>query len=144
MRVKATREGLEGHSTAADWFISPWVPAVALPSRAALWRFVLVSNPRSGLYIVARVLDVGPWNTADDAYVFGGHRPQAESGTDSRGRPTNGAGIDLSDYTWRAIAMIDNDVIDWSFVDGAVSLADARQLLPGYGTTGPGPVYGGL
>ena len=61
----------------------------------ALHKFVRVTNPANGKSTLAQVLDIGPWNTDDDAYVFGGSRPQAESGTDTRGRQTNGAGIDL-------------------------------------------------
>ena len=41
-------------------------------------------------------------------YVFRGARPQAESGTDSTGRPTNGAGIDLGERVWSQLGMLDN------------------------------------
>ena len=49
-------------------------------------------------------------------YVFGGARPQAESGTDSTGRPTNGAGIDLGERVWAELGMLDNGQVDWEFV----------------------------
>ena len=64
---------------------------------------------RNGTTATAPVGDVGPWNgggtTADpmaydDCYWEGNARPQAESGTDKRGRKTNGAGIDVSQSLW--------------------------------------------
>ncbi|HEV3059056.1 MAG TPA: hypothetical protein VGY48_12470 [Vicinamibacterales bacterium] len=119
MRVKATREGLLGQKTASGFVIDPFVPFVALPSWRALQRFVRVTNPANGLSELAVVLDVGPWNTADVDYVFGGQRPQAESGIDTRGRPTNGAGIDLGERVWHLLKMTDNGDVDWTFVDGA-------------------------
>jgi hypothetical protein len=67
--------------------------------------------------VLACVLDVGPWNEHDDDYVFGGQRPAAERGTDTRGRLTNGAGIDLSEAVWRALGMLDNATVSWEFVD---------------------------
>jgi hypothetical protein len=63
--------------------------------------------------IKALVLDVGPWN--DTAYVFGGARPQPESGIDHFGRPTNGAGIDLGEAVWTALELVDNMEVDWDF-----------------------------
>lgn len=126
--VKATREGLVGEKTASGYVVDPIVPFVALPSTKALFCFVLVRNPRNGLQTPAIVLDVGPWNTADDSYVFqpatisdvttprGGRRPQAESGIDTRGRRTNLAGIDLSEAVWKALGMVDNDTVDWRFL----------------------------
>jgi hypothetical protein len=119
--VKATREGLPGQKTASGWIINNSVPFVALPSHAALRLWVRVTNqavvdngvPRS---IEALVLDVGPWNENDDAYVFGGARPQSESGTDGFGRKTNGAGIDLGEVVWNALGMTDNTEVQWEFV----------------------------
>ncbi len=116
--VKATREGLQGGKTASGYVIDTVVPFVALPSWRALGTFVRVTNPLTKLHTIAVVLDVGPWNIADDTYVFGdgAHRPQAESGTDSRGRATNGAGIDLSDAVWKALGMVDNGTVSWDFI----------------------------
>jgi hypothetical protein len=114
--VKATREGLLGAKTASNWVISPWVPAVALPSIAALHLWLVITNPLTGKALRAVVLDVGPWNEDDDAYVFGGARPQAECGVDKRGRPTNGAGIDLTEAVWKALGYTDNGECSWSFV----------------------------
>lgn len=115
MRVKATREGLVGGITASGYVIDKVVPFVALPSSRALGEFVRVVNPRTGKSTLAIVLDIGPWNTHDDAYVFHGDRPQAESGVDTRGRTTNKAGIDLSERVWAALGMTDNDDVEWSF-----------------------------
>ncbi len=61
-------------------------------------------------------LDVGPWNEHDDAYVWQGQRPAAERGIDTRGRTTNGAGIDLSEAVWRRLDLADNTDVEWSFV----------------------------
>src|SRR5438132_14318630 len=107
MKVKATREGELGHRLAAGMVNTIHLPFVALPSTRALYRFVRVLNPANGKSAMAMVLDVGPWNIHDDAYVFDGNRPEAETGTDTRGRHTNGAGIDLSECLWTALGMTD-------------------------------------
>ncbi len=116
MRVKATREGLAGQKTASGYRVESEVPFVALPSNAALRLWVKVTNPRNNKSIKALVLDVGPWNEKDHAYVFGGQRPSAETGIDSFGRKTNGAGIDLGEKVWTALGMTDNDTVEWEFV----------------------------
>lgn len=116
MNVKATREGLLGHPLATGIINTPHLPFVALPSTKALYEFVRVTNPLNGKSTVAIVLDVGPWNEHDDAYVLAGARPQAESGTDTRGRTTNGAGIDLSEAVWHALDMRDNGQVLWEYV----------------------------
>lgn len=129
MRVKATREGLLGGRTASGYLVDRIVPFVALPSTRAINRFVRLRNPKNGKQCMAIVLDVGPWNggvivrnsiqinTNDDTYVFGGARPQAESGTDLRGRKTNGAGIDLGEAVWQKLGMLDNSDVDWEWVE---------------------------
>ena len=114
--VKATREGLIGQRTASGYVIDTVVPFVALPSVNALGKTVRVTNPETGRYTIAVVLDVGPWNEHDDSYVFGTARPAAESGVDSRGRKTNGAGIDLSEKVWTLLGMTDNTSVHWEFV----------------------------
>lgn len=116
MLVKATREGLVGQKTASGFVIDTVVPFVALPSHAALFRFVKLANPANGKTAMAVVLDVGPWNVADAGYVFGTDRPQAESGTDLFGRKTNGAGIDLGEKVWNQLGMTDNTEVDWTFI----------------------------
>ena len=114
--VKATREGLVGGRTTTGYIVDSWVPFVALPSTAALRQWITITNPRTGKSMRALVLDVGPWNEHDNAYVFGGERPAAESGKDTRGRLTNGAGIDLGELVWHQLGMQDNGNVTWSFV----------------------------
>lgn len=114
--VKATREGLPGGVTASGYVIESHVPFVALPAGGALYRCVRVRNPLNGHTSDCIVLDVGPWNTHDDGYVFGGARPQAETGTDTRGRTTNGAGIDLGERVWSELGMLDNGKVEWAFL----------------------------
>ena len=53
---------------------------------------------------------------ADDAYVFSGARPQAESGTSLSGKGTNGAGIDLGEQVWHLLGMTDNSLVSWEFL----------------------------
>jgi hypothetical protein len=117
VRVRATREGRIAHVTATGYIIDTIVPFVALPSRNALGRHVRVTNPANGKSCIAWVGDVGPWNIADDAYVFHGERPAAERGESLSGRGTNGAGIDLGDKVWIALGMRGNTDVDWEFVD---------------------------
>lgn len=114
--VKATREGIIGGRTASGYVIDTVVPFVALPARLALKLWVTVRNPRNGISVRALVLDVGPWNEHDLAYVFGEARPASETGLDSRGRKTNGAGIDLGEKVWHALEMTDNDSVEWEFL----------------------------
>lgn len=114
--VLATREGLVGRRTATGYVIDSIVPFVALPSASALFRFIRIINPANGKHTCAVVLDVGPWNTHDDSYVFGGSRPQSESGLDIFNRPTNKAGIDLSEKVWHLLGMTDNANIQWEFI----------------------------
>lgn len=116
MKVKATREGLVGSRTASGYVVDTIVPFVALPCSAALHLWVRVTNPQTRKSIRALVLDVGPWNERDAAYVFGGQRPQAESGKDTRGRVTNHAGIDLGEKVWTALGMTDNTDVEWEFM----------------------------
>jgi hypothetical protein len=116
MTVKATREGLVGSVTSSGYVIDKVVPFVALPSTKAIGQFVRLTNPANGKTCIACVLDVGPWNISDTGYVFGGLRPQSETGTDMMGRVTNGAGIDLGEKVWNLLGMTDNGNVDWEFV----------------------------
>lgn len=114
--VKATREGLVGGKTATGYLVDAIVPFVALPAAAALRQWVIVTNPANGKSIRALVLDVGPWNINDNAYVFGGARPAAERGLDvSHNGTTNGAGIDLGEAVWAALDLRDNTLVSWEF-----------------------------
>lgn len=114
-RVFATREGLIGGKTASGWRINNDVPFVALPSRAALRQWVTVYNPHTDKSIRALVLDVGPWNEDDDAYVFGDGRPASEVGVGKYRTPTNTAGIDLGEKVWHVLGMTDNAEVEWEF-----------------------------
>jgi uncharacterized protein (TIGR02594 family) len=85
----------------------------------------------NGRSIDAPVLDVGPWNT-NDPYWGHGARPQAETGTDTRGRKTNLAGIDLTPATWVALGVKGDPrnvkaKVDWDFA----SVLDGPSSTPG-------------
>ena len=114
--VRATREGLIGQRTATGDVLDRKRPTVALPSTRALDLFVRVTNLLNGKSAIALVDDVGPFNEHDDAYVFDGARPQAESGVSVSGQGTNGAGIDLGEVIWAALGMLDNTNVSWEFL----------------------------
>lgn len=116
MLVKATREGLVGQTTAIGWKIDTVYPFVALPSHRALGTWVKITNPLTGKTCCAQVMDVGPFNTQDDAYVYSGQRPLAEQGQSVSGQGTNGAGIDLGEKVWALLGMKDNTNVAWEFV----------------------------
>lgn len=134
--VKATREGIIGGKTASGYIVDLITPYVALPSPAALRQWVSLYNMLTRQGCRALVLDVGPWNVHDEAYVFQpltldhyglpitgalqpqGIRPQSESGYDMTkpvARKTNGAGIDLGERVWKALGMVDNGLVSWEF-----------------------------
>ena len=112
-RVFATREGLEGGRLATGEIIRAGDMFVALPHRSALHRDVVLRY-RDKVEVVP-VRDVGPWNT-DDAYWTTGSRPAAERGKGAYRKPANAAGIDLSDATFAALGLKDNDFLEWRFV----------------------------
>lgn len=123
IRVKATREGLPGKQTSSTYVIEGQIPFVALPDRKALHRVIVIRNPANGKQTTAIVLDVGPWNISDDAYVFHGARPLSETGikVDGKGNlihgATNGAGIDLGGRIWNDLGMTDNGEVEWEFAE---------------------------
>ena len=89
---------------------------VALPYRfVGLRPKVLVTNRSNGETVVAPIEDIGPWNI-NDPYWVKGARPQAESGTDLKGRKTNRAGIDLSPAVAKALNINGKGTVDWQFV----------------------------
>jgi peptidoglycan hydrolase-like protein with peptidoglycan-binding domain len=91
---------------------------VALPCRFnSMLPEVRVTNPVNGKSVVCNIVDVGPWNI-DDPYWTRGTRPQAESGMDNLGRPTNGAGIDLTTAAAQEIGIVGKGKVDWEFIDG--------------------------
>jgi hypothetical protein len=112
-RVFATREGLTGRRVATGEIIRAGAMFVALPHPSALRRDVELRY-RDRIAVVP-VLDVGPWNTDDD-YWRTGARPAAERGRGAYRRPVNPAGIDLSDATFAALGLADNDFLEWRFV----------------------------
>ena len=137
--VKATREGLAGGKTSTGYRIDSIVRFVALPAAAAQRQWIRLCNPANGKTCTALVLDVGPWNENDNAYVFqdltnpkytlngldgipaippatAGVRPQAESGVDTFKRVTNHAGIDLGEAVWAALEMGGNTDVSWEFL----------------------------
>lgn len=69
---------------------------------------------RNGKSVDCPIVDVGPWNT-HDAYWEKGRRPQAESGTDTSNRVTNGAGIDLTPATAEVLGLSGKGKVDWEF-----------------------------
>lgn len=125
-RVKATREGLVGRTTANGLRIFGYEPGeeavrlnnffVALPSIVALGRIIRLRNPATGVELTVPVQDVGPFNIHDDEYVLRDARPAAESGQSVSGRGTNGAGIDLSEAVWHLLGMVDNTDVEWEFL----------------------------
>jgi uncharacterized protein (TIGR02594 family) len=89
---------------------------VALPFHFGVDRpRVRVTNVRTGASADCDVIDVGPWNT-NDPYWLKGARPQAETGTDTRGRHTNGAGIDLTLAAAKAVGIDGKGLVNWEFI----------------------------
>ena len=111
--VLATREGDIGHLTSTQMRIRPESRFVALPDPSALGRLVEVRYRERT--VVVLVLDVGPWNI-DDPYWDRDDRPASERGKGAHRKPSNRAGIDLSDPVFAELGMRDNDEVDWRFV----------------------------
>lgn len=90
---------------------------VALPYRFPVGERpqVEVVNLRTGKRVVCDIVDVGPWETQDPYWDTPGQRPKAESGTDSRGRTTNKAGIDLTPGACDQIGLSGLEAVDWAF-----------------------------
>ncbi len=89
---------------------------VALPAHIVMRPAVRVIRGEKS--VVCRIVDVGPWNT-DDPYWVHGARPQAESGTDRRGRHTNHAGIDLTPAAAKALGVDGKGIVDWEFINAS-------------------------
>jgi hypothetical protein len=92
--------------------IDDTIVGVALPAHMPDAKVRVHNGSKS---VIADVVDIGPWNT-NDPYWEAHKRPQAESGTDMRGRHTNKAGIDLTPATARALGIDGKGVVDWEFV----------------------------
>lgn len=137
-RVLATHEEPQVLST------GPWLgdsfPGVALPSKNAMRRWVIIRN--GDRCTCAQVMDLGPWCHDDDDYVFGTAKPRAErfkgeqcpvdlskpnvkpSVPDGNGGfrtvgVSNGAGIDLFPYTAKqlGIKVGSNAFVEWTFIE---------------------------
>ena len=71
--------------------------------------------------VIVEVGDVGPWNgghtrsgrSLNDPYWDNNSRPQAECGTDLRGRRTNKAGIDISAALAQQLGLKGNTKVRW-------------------------------
>jgi hypothetical protein len=137
--VFATREGLEGKTTANGHTIAERDHFVALPSRRALSGrgkgdySVRVCVDRQSRCTWAPVWDVGPWNTRDDYWNDDRQMwedlpkgtPQAQAaysdghndGKDQFGRKVrNPAGIDLADGTfWDALELKNNAWVEVTY-----------------------------
>jgi hypothetical protein len=133
----ATREGLVGKTTASGHVITPNDHFVALPSRKALNRSVVVSY--HGKSVTAPVLDIGPWNR-DEAWwesgtargqfsdlprfvpeVWAAYHDGYNGGHDANGRyVTFPAMIDLGDGVYSDLGLQAADWIDatLTWVDG--------------------------
>jgi hypothetical protein len=142
VRLWATREGLVGRTTSAGHLIVPNDHFVALPSRKALGKTVVVTY--KGKSIEAPVLDVGPWNRDDAWWEPGAARgqfpdlprfvPQAwaafehgyNNGKDGTGRfVTFPAMIDIADGLYADLRM---QQADW--VDVTLNWVDAPSPPP--------------
>ncbi len=129
VRLLATREGLVGRTTASGHLIVPDDHFVALPSRKALGKTVVVTY--RGKSISAPVLDIGPWNRDDAWWETGSARGQFadlprfvpevwaaydqgyNNGKDAIGRfITYPAMIDLADGLYADLGMTQADWVD--------------------------------
>lgn len=115
-RITATYFG--GPKSAYDGgrAIDDSVAGVALPCRfEGIRPRVRVTNCKTGASVDCDIVDVGPWNT-HDPYWETNSRPQAETGVDTTGRKTNGAGIDLTLAAAKAIQIDGKGLVDWCFL----------------------------
>jgi hypothetical protein len=135
-RVFATREGLTGQRLACGQINQAGSLFVALPHPSALRRDVELRY--GGRVLVVPVLDVGPWNVADP-YWESTRRPAAERGQGTYRRPTNPAGIDLSDAVFAGLGMRNNDVVEWRFVHRGYIPLPRVSIAAGLGAVSPSP-----
>src|SRR5262249_16137821 len=91
-----------------------------------------VTNCVNGLSSIGSTEDKGPWNE-NDPYWLKGARPAAESGTDTRNRKANGAGIDISPALAKAIKLDGKGKVDLEFVvdDKATTTSTPETPAPG-------------
>lgn len=129
VRLWATREGLVGRTTAAGHLITPNDHFVALPSRKALNKSVILRY--RGKSVTTQVLDIGPWNRDDPWWepaatrgqfadlprfvpeVWAAYENGYNGGHDGTGRfVTFPAMIDLGDGVYADLGMRNADWID--------------------------------
>jgi hypothetical protein len=161
VRLWATREGLVGRTTASGHVIQPNDQFVALPSRRALGKTVIVKYRDKT--ITTTVKDVGPWNRDDAWWEVGAARgqfpdvprfvPQAwaayehghNDGRDGTNRyVTFPAMIDLADGTYAELGLPYADWVDvtLTWVDGpspAPLAPPDRKLIKRADPSGPSP-----
>ncbi len=95
----------------------------SLPCAVRAKRLVRITNKANGKSVIAPVVDKGPWNWTDSAYVLGDARPLAETQHKDRTRaddkqiPSNNAGIDLLPLTARQLGSDGKIFVDWEFID---------------------------
>jgi len=161
LRLWATREGLVGKTTAAGHLITADDHFVALPSRKALNKSVIISY--RGKSVTAPVLDIGPWNR-DDAWwepaatrgqfgdlprfvpeVWAAYENGYNGGRDAIGRfVTFPAMIDLADGVYADLGLQQADWVDvtltWVDAPSPPSLAPAERKIVKKVDPSPPPV----
>lgn len=116
-RCTWTKNGSVGNLTIVGNIPVGLIPWIALPSWHALGRFVSVRNPANNRAALAMVLDVGPWNDTDEAYVFAGHSPAAIGAAGTPQKGTDGAGMLIGDEVCRRLELQPGQEVEWEFVD---------------------------
>jgi hypothetical protein len=150
VRLWATREGLVGRTTASGHLITPDDHFVALPSRKALNKSVIVSYRSKN--VTVPVLDIGPWNRDDPWWepaatrgqfadlprfvpeVWAAYENGYNGGRDANGRfVTFPAMIDLADGVYADLGMQQADWIDvtltWVDTPSPQPLAPAERKI---------------
>ena len=150
VRLWATREGLIGKTTASGHVVEANDRFVALPSRSAVGKTVVLSY--KGKSLEAPVLDVGPWNRDDAWWEVGSARGQFKdlprwvpevwaawnsgynNGRDGTGRfVTFPAMVDLADGVYTELGMTKADWVDvtlpWLSAPSPPPLAPASQPI---------------
>ncbi len=95
----------------------------------------------AGKSVDCSIVDVGPWNI-NDPYWLRGARPQAESGTDTTGRHTNRAGIDLTPAVAKALGIDGKGTVDWEFISDITTETSSMattSAAPAPAPVAPGP-----
>jgi hypothetical protein len=95
---------------------------------------VEVAGP--GGSVVVGVVDVGPWNTDDPAYVLGTERPLAESQYEDQTEaqngmvPSNPAGIDLTAPIAREVGISGKGRVNWRLAPAGATMSVASLAKP--------------